>query len=62
MIPIEAITGELADEFSAGVHWLQKHGRPELTVAAAFAEAMEDWVAGLRAEHLRGQDIPHDDM
>ena len=61
MIPTDAITSELADEFAVGVHWLQKHGRPELTVAAAVAEAIEDWLALLRAEHLRGQDIPRKD-
>ena len=61
MVPTDAITSELADEFAVGVHWLQKYGRPELTVAAAVAEAMEDWLAVLRAEHLRGQDIPRKD-
>jgi hypothetical protein len=61
VIPTDAITPELADEFAAGVQWLQKHGRPELTIAAAFAEAMGDWIAGLRAEHLRGEHIPRDE-
>ncbi len=61
MIPTDAITDELAQEFSSAVQWLQTHGRPELTVATAVAEAMEDWVAALRAEHLRGRDIPRDD-
>ena len=61
MIPTDAISSELADDFAVGVHWLQKYGRPELTVATAVAEAMEDWIAALRAEHLRGRDIPRDD-
>jgi len=60
MIPTDAVTAELADEFSSGVQWLQKHGRPELTIATAVAEAMEDWIAELRAEHLRGQAIPRE--
>jgi hypothetical protein len=54
VISTDAITSELADEFEVGVDWLQKHGRPELTVATAVAEAMEDWIAALRAEYLRG--------
>jgi hypothetical protein len=58
MIPTLAITPELADEFARGVGWLREHVRPELTVEDALAEAIEDWLAGLRAEHLRGQDVP----
>jgi len=60
VIPTDAITGELAQEFSSAVQWLQTHGRPELTVASAVTEALEDWVAALRAEHLRGQQIPRE--
>ena len=60
MIPTDAIKPGLADEFTRGVSWLQKHGQPELTVESAFMEALEDWIAVLRAEHLRGDDIPAD--
>jgi hypothetical protein len=58
MIPVDAITADLADEFRRGVRWLQEHGRPELTVAAAVSEALEDWIAELRAEYLGDRDIP----
>jgi hypothetical protein len=58
MITTDAITPELEDEFARGVRWLQDHGRPELSLADAVVEAIEDWVAELRAEHLRGAAIP----
>lgn len=58
MIPTDAITADLANEFTRGVRWLQENGRPELTVSAAVSEALEDWIAELRAEFLRDRDIP----
>ncbi|MGH9014406.1 MAG: hypothetical protein ACRDZ1_10790 [Acidimicrobiia bacterium] len=60
MIATYEITPRLAEEFTTGVRWLQANGRPDLTPAAALAEALEDWIAALRAEHLRGEEIPRD--
>ena len=58
MSPTETIPRALVDELTDAVEWLQEHGRPELTLAAAVTEALEDWIAGLRAEHLRDRDLP----
>ncbi len=58
MIATYEITPRLAEEFTTGVRWLQANGRPDLTPPAALAEALEDWIAALSAEHLRGQAIP----
>jgi hypothetical protein len=52
------ITPDLAEEFTASVRWLQTNGRPDLTVPLALREAVEDWISALRAEHLRGDEIP----
>jgi hypothetical protein len=60
LIPTYEITPDLADELHAAVRWWQQHGRPHLTAPQALAEAAEDWIAALRAEHLAGHDIPRD--
>jgi hypothetical protein len=52
------ITPELAQELRAAVAWWQAHGRSELTAPLALREAIEDWIAALRAEHLGDGDIP----
>jgi hypothetical protein len=54
----DTIPRELFNEFTDAVEWLQGHGRSELTIAAAVTEALEDWVAGVRAEHLRDLSVP----
>lgn len=53
------ITPPLAAEFHAAVAWLQSHGHPELTAPLALRDALEDWIAALRAEHFNDGDIPH---
>jgi hypothetical protein len=58
LIPTDAIAPGLAAEFIAGVAWLKTHRRPDLTLGGALAEAVEDWIAALRTEHLRGEAIP----
>jgi hypothetical protein len=60
VIPTYEITPDLADELHAAVRWWQRNGRPDLTAPQALAEAAEDWIAALRAEHLAGHDIPRD--
>ena len=61
MLRTDQLTPALAAELRAAVAWLQANGRPELTPAAALADAVEDWIALLRAEHLRGGEIPPTD-
>jgi hypothetical protein len=52
------ISPDITEEFTAGVRWLQTNGRPDLTVPLALREAVEDWISALRAERLRGYEIP----
>lgn len=61
MIPTDQVSPALAEEFTATVQWLGEHGRPELTPALAVVEAVEDWIALVRTEHLRGDEIPRAD-
>jgi hypothetical protein len=58
VLSTDQITPALAEEFGAGVRWLQTHGQPDLTPGHALAEAIEDWIALVRIEHLGGDDIP----
>jgi hypothetical protein len=58
MLPTDAISPALADEFLAVVRWLQAHSSPELTPADAVAQAIEDWITLVRIEHLHGDSIP----
>ena len=58
MLPTDQIPPALAEEFGAAVRWLQTHGQPDLTPAHALAEAIEDWIALVRIEHLGGDDVP----
>lgn len=58
MLPTDQITLALTEEFLASVHWLQIHGQPDLAPGDALVEAIEDWIALVRIEHLGGDDIP----
>jgi hypothetical protein len=58
VLPTDQITPALAEEFGAAVRWLQTHGQPDLTPGHGLAEAIEDWIALVRIEHLGGDDIP----
>jgi hypothetical protein len=61
MVPTDAISPVLADEFLDVVRWLQAHGSPQLTPADAVAQAIEDWITLVRIEHLHGDSIPKPD-
>jgi hypothetical protein len=58
VLPTDQITPALTGEFLAAVRWLQTHGQPDLTPDDALLEAIEDWIALVRIEHLGGDDIP----
>ena len=58
MLRTEHIPPALTEELLAAVHWLQTHGRPELTPDEALVEAVDDWITLVRFEHLDGEDIP----
>ena len=47
MLSTYEITPDIAEEFTAGVPWLQTNGRPDLTVPLALREAVEDWISAL---------------
>jgi hypothetical protein len=51
-IPTYEISAELRSELRDAVTWWRDHGRPDLTEALALREALEDWLAALRAEHF----------
>lgn len=57
-IPTYEISAELRSELRAAVTWWHDHARPDLTEALALREAVEDWLAALRAEHFGDTDIP----
>lgn len=49
---------ELWDQFITAVRWLRAHGhRPELTLTAAFEEALSEWIAEQAALHADGQGL-----
>lgn len=57
-IPTYEISAELRAELHDAVTWWRNHGRPDLTDALALREALEDWLAALRAEQFGDADIP----
>jgi hypothetical protein len=58
VLPTDQSPPALTEELLAAVRWLQTHGQPDLTPNDALVEAIEDWIALVRVEHLGGEDIP----
>lgn len=58
MLNLDHITPALTEDFLDAVRLLQTYGRPELTPDQAVLEAVNDWIALARFEHLDSYDTP----